>query len=203
MNCTHTALLSSYYNEIRRRQPKGPYHLGGWSAGGGFAFACAELLIRDGEEVQSLIIIDSPLPQQMETLPVEFYEHCATLGLYGNEKPPSYLIPHFLRTLETMLPYQATPLKTRRLPKVGILWACETVMDAAGAPDIGERNHFMLRRRQDFGPDGWDTVLPGAEFVLGKAVGANHFTMMQKDHNQHIARLIEKVVVQGLAQVGY
>ncbi|TPX22279.1 Type I Iterative Polyketide synthase (PKS), partial [Coccidioides immitis] len=194
MNCTHTALLSSYYNEIRRRQPKGPYHLGGWSAGGGFAFACAELLIRDGEEVQSLIIIDSPLPQQMETLPVEFYEHCATLGLYGNEKPPSYLIPHFLRTLETMLPYQATPLKTRRLPKVGILWACETVMDAAGAPDIGERNHFMLRRRQDFGPDGWDTVLPGAEFVLGKAVGANHFTMMQKDHNQHIARLIEKVV---------
>ena len=177
MNCTPSGLINSYVNEITRRQPSGPYHLGGWSSGGAFAFACAEALLKQGQEVHSLIIIDSPLPQVMERLPVEFYEFCGQIGLFGEATPPDYLIPHFTRTVDVMLPYKATPLKTRRMPKVGILWACNTVMDEKHAPKI-KKTHFMTKKRQEFGPDGWETVLPGAEFVLDRAIGANHFTMM-------------------------
>lgn len=179
MNCTPSAMISSYCNEIQRRQPSGPYHLGGWSSGGAFAFACAERLIRQyGEEVHSLIIVDAPLPQVMDRLPPAFYEYCGQIGLYGSDKPPEYLIPHFIKTVEVMLPYKAKPLKTYPMPRVGILWACDTVLDGKGAPKIKNTTHFMTRRRSKFGPDGWDTVLPGAEFIMDRAVGANHFTMM-------------------------
>ena len=179
MNCTPSAMISSYCSEIQRRQPSGPYHLGGWSSGGAFAFACAERLIKQhGEEVHSLVIVDAPLPQAMDRLPPAFYEYCGQIGLYGSAKPPDYLIPHFIKTVEVMLPYKAKPLKAYPMPRVGILWACETVLDGKGAPKIQNTTHFMTRKRNDFGPDGWDSVLPGAEFVMDRAVGANHFTMM-------------------------
>ena len=179
MNCTPSAMISSYCSEIQRRQPSGPYHLGGWSSGGAFAFACAERLIKQhGEEVHSLVIVDAPLPQVMDRLPPAFYEYCGQIGLYGYKKPPEYLIPHFIKTVEVMLPYKAKPLKAYPMPRVGILWACDTVLDGKGAPKIKNTTHFMTRRRSEFGPDGWDTVLPGAEFIMDRAVGANHFTMM-------------------------
>ncbi|KAG0644935.1 polyketide synthase [Hyphodiscus hymeniophilus] len=193
MSCTPHVLLDSYCNEIRRRQPQGPYHFGGWSSGGAFAFGCAERMLSRGEEVHSLIIIDSPLPHEMEELPAAFYEHVGELGLYGQDTPPPYLIPHFMRTVETMAGYKAKPLQTRSMPKVGILWACEVVMAEEDAPGI-KKTHFMTRRRSNFGPDGWDTVLPGANIVVERAVGANHFTMMQKGHVQNVSALIEKIM---------
>lgn len=181
MNSTPDAMVSSFCDEIKRRQPNGPYHLGGWSAGGSFAFACASNLMKSGDEVQSLIIIDSPVPRKLGTLPAAFYEYCGRRGLFGSEKPPVSLIPHFLRTMETMLPYKATPIEARKMPNVGLIWASETVMDGEDAPDLGlkmGRDHFMLRRRENFGPDGWETLLPGSEFLVEKSKGANHFDMV-------------------------
>ena len=104
MNCTHQAMIGSFVTEIRRRQPNGPYHLGGWSSGGAFAYVTAEALVNQGEEVHSLVIIDAPVPQVMEKLPVEFYQHCNTVGMFSNQpgaskdgssEPPPYLIPPF------------------------------------------------------------------------------------------------------------
>lgn len=186
MNCTHGAMIESFCNEIRRRQPKGPYHLGGWSSGGAFAYVTAEALVNQGDEVHSLIIIDAPVPQVMEKLPVSFYEHCNRVGLFANQPggshdgtsaSPSYLIPHFVAVVDVMLDYKVAPLQTRRMPKVGIVWAADTVMDENDAPKI-KGMHFMVQKRTEFGPDGWDTILPGAEFDIVQASGANHFTLM-------------------------
>ena len=186
MNCTHGAMIESFCNEIRRRQPKGPYHLGGWSSGGAFAYVTAEALINQGDEVHSLIIIDAPVPQVMEKLPVSFYEHCNGVGLFANQPggsndgtsaPPPYLIPHFVAVVDVMLDYKVAPLNTTRMPKVGIVWAADTVMEEKDAPKI-KGMHFMVNKRKDFGPDGWDTVIPGADFDIVKATGANHFTLM-------------------------
>jgi noranthrone synthase len=184
MNCTHTAMIESFCNEIRRRQPKGPYHLGGWSSGGAFAYVTAETLVNQGEDVHSLIIIDCPVPQVMEKLPVSFYEYCNTVGLFSNqpggnsnEGPPSYLVPHFVAVVDVMQDYKVAPLKTKRMPKVGLIWASETVMDENDAPKM-KGMHFMVQKRTNFGPDKWDTVLPGADFDIVKAEGANHFSLL-------------------------
>jgi noranthrone synthase len=184
MNCTHTAMIESFCTEIRRRQPKGPYHLGGWSSGGAFAYVTAEALVNQGDEVHSLVIIDAPVPQVMEKLPVSFYEYCNTVGLFANQPggssndaPPPYLVPHFVAVVDVMMDYKVAPLRTNRMPKVGIVWASETVMDEKTAPKM-KGMHFMIQKRTDFGPDGWDEVMPGAEFDIVKANGANHFSLM-------------------------
>jgi acyl carrier protein/pimeloyl-ACP methyl ester carboxylesterase len=184
MNCTHTAMIRSFIAEIKRRQPRGPYHLGGWSSGGAFAYVTAEALVNQGEEVSSLIIIDAPVPQVMEKLPVEFYQHCNAVGLFENQpggaaftEPPPYLIPHFMAVVDVMLDYKVAPLNTLKMPKVGLVWASETVMEEGEAPKM-KGMHFMVQKRQRFDADGWDTVLPGADFDIVKADGANHFTLM-------------------------
>jgi thioesterase domain-containing protein/acyl carrier protein len=47
-----------YVEEIRRVQPHGPYHLGGWSLGGLVAFEMASRLRGQGEEVALLALLD-------------------------------------------------------------------------------------------------------------------------------------------------
>jgi enterobactin synthetase component F len=48
-----------YVAAIRDVQPRGPYHLLGWSIGGNIAHAMAVALQRSGEEVGSLVMLDS------------------------------------------------------------------------------------------------------------------------------------------------
>ncbi|KAL2132795.1 hypothetical protein VTI74DRAFT_3364 [Chaetomium olivicolor] len=202
MDCTHEAMIASFVAEIRRRQPHGPYHLGGWSSGGAFAYVVAEALVNQGEEVHALLIIDAPVPQVMEKLPDSFYQHCNSVGLFANQpggggaaasEPPPYLIPHFQAVVDVMLDYKVAPLKTGRMPRVGLIWAADTVMDEANAPKM-KGMHFMVQKRTDFGPDGWDGVLPGAEFHIVKATGANHFTLMSKEHVHLISDLIDRIM---------
>ncbi|MBZ8179842.1 non-ribosomal peptide synthetase [Oscillatoria salina] len=52
-----------YLEEIRQVQPTGPYFLGGWCYGGVVAFEMAQQLLRQGEKVSLLVIIDAILPQ--------------------------------------------------------------------------------------------------------------------------------------------
>jgi noranthrone synthase len=37
--------------------------------------------------------------------------------------------------------------------------------------------HFILEKRDDYGSCGWETLLPGSDFIFDKIKG-NHFTMM-------------------------
>ncbi|MFO0958315.1 MAG: amino acid adenylation domain-containing protein [Isosphaeraceae bacterium] len=53
------AMAARYLEAIRRVQPAGPYHLGGWSLGGPIAFEMARRLKAEGEEIASLVLIDA------------------------------------------------------------------------------------------------------------------------------------------------
>jgi thioesterase domain-containing protein len=54
------AMAADYVRAVRRYQPRGPYLLGGWSMGGVVAFAMAQELRRQGEEVDLLVLLDAP-----------------------------------------------------------------------------------------------------------------------------------------------
>jgi aspartate racemase len=56
---TTEAMAESYLREIRELQPEGPYYLGGFCMGGQVAFEMAQRLIRDGERVNLLFVIDT------------------------------------------------------------------------------------------------------------------------------------------------
>lgn len=50
--------------EIRQVQPRGPYMVGGFSGGGITAYEIAQQLTAQGEDIASLIMLDTPLPQR-------------------------------------------------------------------------------------------------------------------------------------------
>lgn len=55
-------MAHNYINAIQEIQPQGPYHLAGWCLGGIIAFEMAQQLLASGNQVASLVLIDSYAP---------------------------------------------------------------------------------------------------------------------------------------------
>lgn len=201
--CPLDHLIAVYLTELRRRQPSGPYHLGGWSAGGVLAYRTAQILGAQGEQVASLTLIDSPLPTKgLDPLPRHFYDFCRSLHLFGggqHGKPASSrqhthtfsdaenekLISHFNASIDVLSDYHAKPLSHDKCPKkVSIIWAPDTITDRPGVkklephPDDSEGMKFLTERRTDFGANGWDGLLPSSEIRIRRVENAHHFSMM-------------------------
>jgi thioesterase domain-containing protein/acyl carrier protein len=191
-NCALDDLIDSYVTEIRKHQPSGPYHLGGWSAGGILAYRATQQFISEGEEVHSLVLIDSPVPKGLDRLPQSFYDHCTSVGLFGKGQakspPPEWLVPHFNGTIDILHDYWAEPLLEGLTPKTSIIWASESVLDGvkfpklAPGPDDTEGLKFLTEKRTDFSAAGWEDLFPGDEVRVVRADGADHFSIMVR-HN--------------------
>ncbi|RJO78473.1 non-ribosomal peptide synthetase [Nocardia panacis] len=63
-------MARDYIAALRRVQPEGPYHLGGWSLGGMVAFEMAQQLTSAGHQVARLILIDTMTIRPGDGLPV-------------------------------------------------------------------------------------------------------------------------------------
>lgn len=55
-------MATHYIEEIRRKQPNGPYYLGGYSGGGVIAFEMAKQFAAAGERIGALVLLDSVAP---------------------------------------------------------------------------------------------------------------------------------------------
>ncbi|KAI0517278.1 polyketide synthase [Xylaria bambusicola] len=207
-------IVDGYIAEIRRRQAFGPYHLGGWSAGGILAYRAAQILIDTQEVVLSLSLIDSPPPLNgLDYLPPHFYEYCESLHLFGHKtsaaggsgKPPAWLIPHFNATIDLLHEYHPTPVRSRRPsdgPNVSIIWAASCIFDnphlpkLAPRPDDTEGMKFLLERRTDFGSNDWETLFPGRgqDIRIDRVSGAHHFSMMREPYSKELAKFLAKAM---------
>ena len=65
---TYEELAARYVKLLRRVQPKGPYALFGWCAGGPLAFAVAQQLTREGEKIEFLGVLDIWAPDHFRKL---------------------------------------------------------------------------------------------------------------------------------------
>ncbi|KAF4429939.1 beta-ketoacyl synthase [Fusarium austroafricanum] len=203
-------VLQSYVAGARGRQAHGPYHLGGWSAGGILAYAVAQELVAAGEEVASLTLIDSPPPNNgLDHLPDRFYDHCTKVGIFGTEmkrgadvaKLPEWLMPHFRASTGLLHDYHAPPMPAAaaRGMQVTIIWAGECAFDGVRYPHLppammdgedAEGMKFLTERRRDFGPGGWADLLPGAAITTSVVEGEHHFSMMRDRGAEKLAEFI-------------
>ncbi|KUI67140.1 Conidial yellow pigment biosynthesis polyketide synthase [Cytospora mali] len=220
--CPLAQLMAIYLTELRRRQPNGPYQLGGWSAGGILAYRAAQTLISQGEEVTSLALIDSPPPLKgLDRLPDHFYDFCKSLHLFGggqHGRPSSArehthkftdaehnrLIAHFNASIDVLHEYHAAPLPVDHCPKkVSIIWAPDTITDRPGVkklephPNDTEGMKFLTERRTDFGTNGWDKLFPGedCEIKLKRVENAHHFSMMREPYSAELAAHVRDTLV--------
>ncbi|KAI9762130.1 MAG: Type I Iterative PKS [Chaenotheca gracillima] len=187
LKCSLDELTHPYLAEVRRRQPSGPYYLGGWSAGGICAYDAAQQLIKDGEKVERLILLDSPFPIGLEKLPPRLYAFFDSIGFFGagDKAPPSWLLPHFLAFIDSLDAYKAVPFAPGQAPQTHVIWAkdgvCKNPEDPRPEPraDDPREMKWLLNNRTDFGPNGWDQLLGGGRLVVETMAGANHFSMME------------------------
>lgn len=184
-------VASIYLVEIRRRQPSGPYYLGGWSAGGIIAYEAVLQLLAVGEHVESLVFFDSPCPINLEPLPSRLHKFLADVGFLGGERmqPPPWLLPHFEATIKALTNYKPAPIEDKTLvPRTLAIWARRGVCGHPSDPrpetwdDDPKSMKWLLEDRTDFGPNGWDALL-GSDAMEMECVDGNHFTLM-KDSRQ-------------------
>ncbi|KAL2813896.1 beta-ketoacyl synthase [Aspergillus granulosus] len=204
----------AYVAQIRHRQPCGPYALGGWSVGGIFTYRVAQILTQQGEQVSDLVLIDCPVPRGLDYLPKRYFEYCNRIGLFGTVHgykdaegpkvpPPAWLIPHFEACIDSLHDYYATPWKPglgAPVPTTHVIWACEPIDFSAeekfehmdGDP---EGLNFLTRARTDFGPCGWETLLPVECMRFWSVGGASHFSMMRGECAGVLAGIIKEALV--------
>ena len=56
-------MAAFYVEQMRQKQPRGPYRLGGMCAGGVIAYEMASQLEREGESVEVVLVLDAATPQ--------------------------------------------------------------------------------------------------------------------------------------------
>ena len=188
--------------EVRRRQPKGPYYLGGWSAGGAFAHLAVRMLIEAGEKVRSLVLIDAPCPIGLGKLPQAFFDYWRKIHqpgeMVGDRPLPSWLMDHFKAVNENLRRYTANPLPRGHCPKTYLAWAAKGTDNLAAFPgrhlltpeesaDLG----FLMDDKTDFGTRGWEKLVEG-KIRIEKAMTSNHFTITRGEGAKLVSGLIKK-----------
>lgn len=177
-------VAEQYLAEIKRRQPQGPYYLGGWSAGGVLAYQVAYKLLEMGERTERLFLIDSPCPIDLEPLPVSLLQFIDSLGLLGTRgTSPDWLIPHFEATMKNLKHFVPRPMKAGDAPKTLLILARDGVLkdarDQSFSRSKGETRSvkWLLDSRSGLGSYGWEKLI-GDENIIVMNVPGNHFSVI-------------------------
>ncbi|KAF2209893.1 hypothetical protein CERZMDRAFT_86542 [Cercospora zeae-maydis SCOH1-5] len=182
--CSWDELVQAYISEIQRRQPRGPYDFAGYAAGGALAFRAAQLLVVRGEQVNSMTLINSPVPDTLGHLSNVLYEYIRSVleWRYGGHIP-EWVLPHLKAFTKILNTYRQSRCAIGAVKNLRIMWAGRGVSDEAPPPPTalseGEKSviKFLTEARHDFGPCGWEMLLPGSETWCGM-LDADHFEMM-------------------------
>ena len=185
MNCSFEFACTKYVHEVLRRQPQGPYYLGGWSAGGIVAYETAQQLTRRGLEVARLVLLDSPNPIGLENPRLyDFLKSMRMLGTSGNV-PPTWLRPHFDAFLVMLEGYKVKPFAggSQQL-QTHIVYARDGLAKYPSdprpptRPDDPRDMLWILNNRTDFSASGWCSLVGAENLTVQVVDDVNHFTLM-------------------------
>ena len=154
--------------------------------------------------METLVLIDSPVPKGLDKLPVCFMEHCQRIGLWkgtvqtSTGAPPKMLFAHFIATMNILRHFYAEALPKGIRLRCSILFATESIFteDKAFAPgdDVVEDMRFLTKKRTNFSAGGWRDLIPGGEVVVERLEGSHHFSMMRGDAVRETARFIDRAM---------
>lgn len=185
--CGVVGIATKFIGEIKRRQPTGPYNIGGWSAGGIISYEIVRQLIDMGDAVDTLVFIDTPCPLIIEPLPGTLHKFFGSIGLLGEgdgalEKLPPWLLPHFAASVHALSTYDAVPIPTAKCPKTWAIWCedgvCKEESDPRPDPYPYGHAQWLLENRTDFGTNLWEEFLDQGRINTRQMPG-NHFSMMK------------------------
>jgi len=208
-------VVGAFIHTIRTVQPHGPYHLGGWSVGGVFAFEAATHF----QDVSSLFIIDPPCPktltesnglaQAMYGFEAAIHIPDIALLVHGNgtrinskttfdlrNGDKERMQEHFAISLKILEKYRPNPLRIPGL-QTTLLWAKHGVLETMdketiinlGHSNLDAASNWILQRRGSYGPNGWDMLLRDTEIKCNEIDG-DHFSMMKVPAVYEVGRIL-------------
>ena len=118
------AIAAKYIEILKKRQPKGPYNLGGWCYGGMIAYEMACQLKEAGEDMGSLILIDAyimnsdydkrlVLANQVERVNREYYEKSPLFADFRERGMLETIIENSRRVGRNMAEFEPRPYTGR------------------------------------------------------------------------------------------
>lgn len=182
-------MASIFVRTIRRIQPHGPYLIGGWSAGSIYAYEVAHRLTREGEAILTLVVIDMRAPSLIPTAIVtpDFVDKLGTFEGINRARDLAEDLTvkekaHLMATCRALSRYDAPAFAPDRRPYQSVVvWARLGLDQREDAPvaamlrpglDIGKSldqmelpdferyfNSWFYGRREQFGTNGWETLL--------------------------------------------
>lgn len=201
MDGKHTPLnrmedMAAYYIEaLRNIQPNGPYFIGGWSFGGLVAFEMAQQLVKAGNKVAQLIILDTyaPIPKHQPSL----WESLKFLFTIAGP----YIWP-FLRDYLHLLSVIPPESRLRILHEVAIGSILQIYQANSQAvhhykPKPYPNPITLLRTTQPGNKIdrnrtmGWNELAAEVEVHL---LPGNHLTMLRKPHVQVLAQHLSQMM---------
>ncbi|HEX5725658.1 MAG TPA: condensation domain-containing protein, partial [Longimicrobiaceae bacterium] len=213
-------MAERYLEEVRRAQPRGPYHLAGWSAGGVIAVEMAHRLLAAGEEVAFVGLLDSSTPNAEAAVPdpVVMYLRLAA-GLSGAEGPLLDELGNELAGLSSgeRLEHLAGWLARHGAEsRVGELEGLRQVVEVFRATVTATRRHplapypgrlvlFVAELGRGAGweavglPDQWRPYAPGGLRV--ELVPGTHIGLVAEPYVGVLAEVIEEVIAGAPAAV--
>ncbi|KAF2688360.1 conidial yellow pigment biosynthesis polyketide synthase [Lentithecium fluviatile CBS 122367] len=202
LRCSLPQYVSKFVTEVRRRQPTGPYILGGWSAGGILAYEAADQLGRNGETTSKLFLFDTPDPIGIQSPPQRMYDFLESQDMFGlqGRKPPEWLRPHFTAFIKMLDQYRPSPFKYT-IPVTHIVYArdglCKNPDDPRleVRPDDPREMIWLLNNRTDFSGGGWRTLIKEGNLRVSVVDNANHYSMLTVPGN---ARIVSELVAGAL-----
>ncbi|KAH4055428.1 hypothetical protein HBH92_078380 [Parastagonospora nodorum] len=203
LKCSLEEYVTKFLVEIQRRQPSGPYHFGGVSAGGILAYEAAQQLARIGEKVDTLLLLDTPDPVGLENPNQRMYDFLDSLGMFGmSGKAPTWLRPHFDAFLALLDAYDVKKFQGSSVPQIHIIYArdgmCKHESDPRPElrPDDPREMLWLLNNRTDFSGAGWNSLVGKENLHISVLDDVNHYTIMQpgpsmQELSARIARALE------------
>ena len=182
-------MASIFVRTIRRIQPHGPYLIGGWSAGSIYAYEVAHRLTREGEAILALVVMDMRAPSLIPTAIVtpDFVDKLGTFEGINRARDLAEDLSvkekaHLMATCRALSRYDAPAFAPDRRPLQSVVvWARLGLDQREDAPvaamlrpglDIGKPldqmelpdfdryfNSWFYGRREQFGTNGWETLL--------------------------------------------
>ena len=202
-HCGVKGMATKFIQEIKRRQPQGPYNIGGWSAGGVISFETVRQLIEAGDTVDVLALIDTPCPLIIEPLPSSLHRFFGSIGLLGEgdgaiDKLPPWLLPHFAASVKALSTYDAQRIDPAKCPKVYAIWCedgvCKFPEDPRPDPYPYGHAQWLLENRTDFGPNLWDEYLDKNKITCRQMEG-NHFNMMRDPYVKKLTEFLREALL--------
>ncbi|KAK2046110.1 hypothetical protein LZ31DRAFT_630118 [Colletotrichum somersetense] len=186
-------LAAIYVAEVKRRQPEGPYLVGGYSVGGVVAYEMTRQLLEEGDVVEKVFLIDTACPTYATSLPSTLIDHLESIGDYylgvGDDGRRRQMnngcllrSHHFTLARRQLATYQARRLPGRRAPHFVLFSAREGVekQSQVTRPSFSQKENRIVQWFLDDRPEGslgWDEFLGNPTSVI-RADG-NHFSMMR------------------------